>query len=385
MRRLQISPRLDWIQKAESVGFTYHSLGEAPEDATGVYWYEAAAYEFTAAEIDAIETATEELHRLCLSAVDYVVRHPEEMDGFAIPAGYRPYVARSWMRGDPYWMGRFDLAYDQSTGAIKLLEYNADTPTLVVETALMQWFWLQDQFPNADQFNLLHELLLERISWIGQRMPRGETLYFAGLLDLPEEAQHVAYFTDLASQAGIRTKIIAMGDIGWKKDTGFVDLAGDPIRFVHKLYPWEWMAAEAFGMYMLEADPGVIEPPWKMLLSNKAILPVLWKLFPGHPNLLSAGWTREDVGSDFVQKPILAREGANMTLVRRGQPTVTTGGSYGASPTVYQTLASLPVFDDQHVVLGSWVVGEKAAGLIVRESENLIVVNTSRVVPHLLR
>lgn len=384
MRRLVVTPRDNWIGRAEEVGFTYHSLGRAPEDASGVYWDESVAYEFERAEIDALEAAIAELQRLCLAAVGHVVRHPEEMGKFGIPARYWPYIIKSWDREDPYWMGRFDLAYHPDAQMIKLLEYNADTPTLVIETALVQWFWLVDRHPGADQFNMLHELLLERLKEIGRGIPSGEPLYFAGLHLLPEEAAHMRYFTDLAGQAGISTKLIEMADIGWHEDRGFVDLEGRRIQFMHKLYPWEWMAREAFGAVLPGADIGILEPPWKMLLSNKALLPLLWHLFPDHPNLLASGWDRKDVGADYIAKPILGREGANITLVRDGAE-VETGGSYGTEPRVFQDLAKVPVFAGQHAIVGSWVVGDRPAGIIMRESGSPIVVNTSKVLPHLFR
>ena len=119
-----------------------------------------------------------------------------------------------------------------------------------------------------------------------------------------------------------------------------------------------------------------------MLLSNKALLPLLWRLFPGHPNLLPASFDRRDVPGDLIAKPTLAREGANMELVRAGHDTIRTGGSYGDAPVIYQQVAPLPVLDGQHAVIGSWVIGDEAAGMVVREAEGPIVVNTSRVVPH---
>jgi glutathionylspermidine synthase len=381
MRRIITSARPNWIERADEVGFTYHSLGQTPADSAGAYWFEDAAYEFTAAEIDCFEAATTELHGLCMEAVAYIVQHPNEMDAFRIPHHYRDYIAQSWIRKDPHWMGRFDLAFDPISDEIKMLEYNADTPTLVIETALMQWFWLQDKFPAHDQFNFLHERLLAQIREIGSRM-RGETLYFAGLLDYPEEGQHIGYFMDLAKQAGISARSIHMHDIGWSATKGFVDLENKPIRFLHKLYPWEWIASEKFGEHIPLAGVGIVEPPWKMLLSNKAILPLLWRLFPNHPHLLAAGWSASDVGPNFIRKPILAREGANMELVMAGREPVVTDGSYGNSPAIYQEAVYLPIFDGQHVVLGSWVVGDRAAGLIVRESDGPIVMNTSRIVPH---
>ncbi len=122
-----------------------------------------------------------------------------------------------------------------------------------------------------------------------------------------------------------------------------------------------------------------------MLLSNKAILPVLWSLYPGHPLLLPAYFEEDNPLMDgaYIAKPILSREGANIKLVRPGQKDVATGGAYHSYPVIYQGVANLRPFNDEHhVVIGSWTVGEKAAGMIIRESSSPIVINSSRVVPH---
>ena len=51
----------------------------------------------------------------------------------------------------------------------RLLEYNADTPTALLEASVAQWFWLQDCFPTADQFNSIHERLIDALMKYGMR------------------------------------------------------------------------------------------------------------------------------------------------------------------------------------------------------------------------
>lgn len=390
MRRIAIAPRTDWRAKVEALGFDYHGPEADPDqpdqDMEQTIWNEGAYYEFTAAEVDALEEATEELHRLCLAAVDRVCREPALMAAFRIPEAYRGYVVRSWLRSDPYLMGRFDLAYDPASGTIKMLEYNADTPTAVIETALVQWFWLQDIEPEADQFNSMHEKLIARLAEVGKLIPQGATLHFTCNSGAREDFQHSHYFLDLAGQAGLTVKFIDVEDIGWDDAAHrFVDLEGKPILFLHKLYPWEFMASEAFGPRFPEADIAILEPAWKMVLSNKALLPLLWEMFPGHPNLLAAHWEPGPLGDSYVAKPILSRGGSNVELRAPGREPVRTEGDYGDQPLIYQELATLPVFDGRRVLIGSWMVGDAAAGIIVRESESEIIVDTSQMVPHLFR
>lgn len=382
MKRVHLTARENWAKKVEDIGFDYHSLGKTPDDQDGVYWDETIAYELTSEEVDILESATESLHELCLQAVDYVVQHEEEMDKFCIPVAYRDYIKKSWLRRDPYIIGRFDLMFDSTTKSIKMLEYNADTPTLLIETSLVQWFWLQEKFPKLDQFNSVHEKLLDAMTVIKTRIPGAEPVYFSAFTTALEEYRHSQYYMDVAGQAGIEARFIDIPDIGWSPQGYFTDLDEKRIRFLHKLYPWEWMATDAFGEKMTLDTVGVLEPVWKMLLSNKALLPLLWKLFPNHPNLLPCYWSPEKLNGNYVAKPILAREGANISIHRSEREVVSTPGSYADTPLVYQAFYQTPKFDGNNVVIGSWVVGGLSAGIILRENESSIVVNTSKVLPH---
>ena len=162
----------------------------------------------------------------------------------------------------------------------------------------------------------------------------------------------------------------------------FVDLAGAPIAQCFKLYPWEWLWHEEFGQHLARETTRFIEPTWKMLLSNKGLLPILWELFPGHPNLLPAYEAPEPLGQNFVKKPKLSREGANVSLVQNGDICEEVGGDYGAEGYVYQALAPSPDFAGNHPVFGVWVVDHAAAGLGIREDTRRITGNLSRFVPH---
>jgi glutathionylspermidine synthase len=384
MERRQVTPRPDWRRRVEEVGLVYHTIDE--QDSC---WDESVAYELSAAEIDTIETATEELHARCLEAVEHVAGSREVMDRLLIPRPFQDYLVRSWRRRDPHLYGRFDLAFDPGNPRLQepnLLEYNADTPTLLLETAVVQWHWLEDTRADADQFNSAHEKLIERWQEIGALMPPGAMLHLSAIDDAAEDYMTVQYLADTAQQAGLRHKYVPIPDVGWRTATReFVDRENEPISFWFKLYPWEWLAAEQFGPHLLDDRVGVVEPVWKMALSNKAILAVLWELFPDHPNLLPAYWDRAKLGDSWIAKPILAREGANIELKRPGSAAIATGGSYRDLPLVYQESVDLFSRDGHYAVLGSWMIGDKAAGMCVREDTQPILRNTSRTVPHWFR
>jgi glutathionylspermidine synthase len=121
-----------------------------------------------------------------------------------------------------------------------------------------------------------------------------------------------------------------------------------------------------------------------MILSNKGILAILWELFPDHPNLLPA-YFDDALLEAYARKPLLSREGANVSLVLFGQTVAETRGDYGDEGFVYQALAPLPIFDGSSAVIGSWVVAGEPAGVGIRESDGPITGNTSRFVPHRIR
>jgi glutathionylspermidine synthase len=146
------------------------------------------------------------------------------------------------------------------------------------------------------------------------------------------------------------------------------------------------MVREEFGKHLASTDTIWIEPPWKMLLSNKGILPILWELYPRHPYLLEASFEGPGLMMSWVKKPILGREGANITLHQPGND-IETGGDYGEEGFVYQQLAPLKQFDGMYPVIGSWLIGHEegnvSGGMGIRESDTPITGNTSRFVPHL--
>jgi glutathionylspermidine synthase len=181
-------------------------------------------------------------------------------------------------------------------------------------------------------------------------------------------------------QAGLAALPIDISDIGWD-GTRFVDLEERPMAALFKLYPWEWMVREAFGANLLRGTLRVIEPPWKMLLSNKAILPVLWEMFPDHPNLLAASFEPGKFATDFVKKPLYSREGANVSITAGGR-TLEEPGEYGAEGYIWQAYHELARFGANYMAIGSWIVGEEPAGIGIREDDSPITRNSSRFVPH---
>ena len=375
MVRIKTNPRNNWQQAVENLGFGFHTT-DVP------YWDETAYYSFTLDEVDNLEKATTTLWDLCLKAVQHVIDN-KLYSQFKIPENYIEYIEKTWNEDVPSIFGRFDLCY--KNGKIKMLEFNADTPTSLYEAGIVQWFWLQDFDKNKDQFNSIHEKLIAYWKYLKVYLQPGK-LHFTCLKETLEDLTNTEYMRDCAIQAGLDTKLVFIDDIGWDENAKqFVDMEDESIRNIFKLYPWEWLAAEQFGKNILEDTNQIfwIEPSWKMILSNKAILPILWELNPNCEYLLPA-YFDENGMKDYVKKPILSREGANIEMVKHYGTIEKTDGEYGEEGFVYQQLFELPDFDNNYPVIGSWIIGQEAAGIGIREANNLITDNKSRFVPHLI-
>ena len=379
MLRRAITPRADWESRLEAAGVTFHT-----HDDGSPYWREDACYVFRLAEIERLERAAAEVQALCLKAIEHVLDRGRFRE-YGIPPWMEPVIRESWERDEVGLYGRFDFAYD-GEGFPKLLEYNADTPTSLVEAAVAQWYWLEERQPGKDQFNSLHERLVAAWKRAQDFLPAG-TVYFLHQ-DTLEDQQTVAYLRDTADQAGLSTAQMLIEDLGWDDAaSGFCDLDQRPVRAAFKLYPWEFMVKDAFGQNLARQPRPCtfLEPAWKMLLSNKALLAILWELFPDSPYLLPSYLDGPRDLVSYVKKPILAREGANVELHVRGQVfAAPVMACYGAEGYLYQALAEIPEFDGYRPVLGAWIVDGEPAGMGIREARGPVTDNTSSFVPHVI-
>ncbi len=381
MQRINIPTRPTWQKRCEEAGFTYHTS----EDGVP-YWRESAAYRLSSTEIDDIEEATNVLHAMCLDhAADIVKRG--DYQKYAFPAAVCELVERSWNLHERSLYGRFDLAYNGTE--IKLLEYNADTPTSLLEAAVCQWHAKEDRgWP--DQFNSLHERLIVRWSEIFGSF-RPPILTFTAMESAGwEDWGNLGYLFSTAAEAGFNCVTTHLEKIAWSDEAAsFFDSQGRAITACFKLYPWEWMLAEQFGWNIQKASTRWIEPAWKLLLSTKALLPQLWARHPNNPFLLPAYFEADmgtgTPGGKWARKPVLSREGANIALVENGIRRPLAGSTenpvYDESGYVLQQWFDIPGFDGFHPVLGSWVIGDEASGMGIREDRG-VTGNASCFVPH---
>lgn len=384
--RLPTQPRPDWQRKAVEFGFKFHTIsGE-------LYWDESAYYQFSLQQIERdLEQPSEEIHQMCLAVVDKVINSDELMTQFQIPTLFWQQIADSWQHKDPSLYSRLDFCYDGKQPA-KLYENNADTPTSLYESGFWQWLWLEElvdrnQLPTrADQFNSLQEKLVNQFSKIAAHY-QISSMHFSCCKETDEDRGTVQYLQDCALEAGIDNDFVFIEDIGLSECGHFTDMQNHIVDTMFKLYPWEFMQREEFGEAIADAQVNWIEPIWKTILSNKALMPMLWKMFPNHPNLLPAYFEQDLHLADertLVKKPIYSREGANVSIIKAGVPMLEADGPYGEEGFIYQAYAPLPKFGDNYTLIGSWLVDDKAAGISVREDHSLITQDSSRYLPHII-
>ena len=167
-----------------------------------------------------------------------------------------------------------------------------------------------------------------------------------------EDAGTLAYLEDTASQAGLKTTLIDIEEIGLRDDGHFVDLDDRAIELAFKLYPWEWMFHDAFGAKLCESADALDRAAMESDPVQQGHPALLWEMFPNHPNLLPAYFEDDPnaakLGTSFVRKPLYSREGANIALVSAGTTLVEQEGPYGAEGFIRQALAPLPSFSDQY-------------------------------------
>ena len=398
MKRVASRPREDWQALVKAAGLAW-PMTDMPDGTQRAYWDESARYELTSEEVDAIEAATQTLDWMCRQVVPALASG--DYGHLGLPEGALDLALRSFEEeADRAVYGRFDLVLGEG-GSIKMLEYNADTPTGLVETAVAQWQWLQESGGGLDQFNSVWDRLVERWKKLAPGLPPG-VLHLATCDgdDTAEEWMTVEVMAETARAAGLDVKVIMIEHIHWSEDHGvFVDADDLVIEACFKLYPWEEMLSEAYGDVVM-ADYSLVrwvEPLWKVLLSSKMLSVALWDRFGDDPDrakyLLPA--YRDEIEAhtrlaDWVRKPLHGREGDNITInAPHHGVEAEKGGGYGEEGWVWQAYTPLPVFEggpsgECHTVVGSWVVGTNPAGIICRESDGPITDYYSRVVPHVI-
>ncbi|QQR52927.1 glutathionylspermidine synthase family protein [bacterium] len=410
----------DWEEKLRQ-GLPYFQT-ELPSGKMVSYFDVGGHYQFTSEEVTMLEQTVADLIEMYIEAGDHVLESGL-WERFGIPPWAQKAVEHSWLDFDgtsPSVYSRFDIRYGGACAAAerdptllvpKLYEFNAQTPTSLPESALTQWQWFEElktRLEAKDQWNGLHEALIaawqRNLAMVEARLGYKPIVWFApsNWDDSGEDLLNVAYLMDTCRQAGYEVQLIWMEDIVRSDQDGrFYAPTGQHLDVVFALYPWEMTFADNFGKPLVDdivrgvgpnGGTAWIEPYYKLLWSNKAMLPVLWKLFgtdSRYGKYLLPSYFQDEMplgfnDDNYVIKPIFSREGASLTVIRNGEVVVSMPGRYGKEGSIVQALAAPPAYlnplteEFHYPVLGLWAIDCEPYGCGIRESRgdaNAIVTN----------
>ncbi|HPI07318.1 MAG TPA: glutathionylspermidine synthase family protein, partial [Saprospiraceae bacterium] len=340
------------------------------------------------------------LYDLFVQAGTYVVQH-NLLDTLGIPRNLQELVRISWEDDRHlHLFGRFDFAGGIDGLPVKLLEFNADTPTSLPETAIIQWAQLKaNGLPEEAQFNHVYDALIDNFKRLKTLNPdREPAILFSTLRGAKEDDDNVSLLVTAAGEAGFETRFCYVDEVNFSDTEGIFapDGSGSFTRFDFwfKLVPWEYIAQdepELCGILtqIVRRDLAVIlNPAYTMLFQSKAMLKYLWDLFPEDPALLEASLV-EPVGKSnfaFVQKVFFGREGANVSIHDEiGLPVEVRGGDYEKQSSVYQALAQLARDESEQYYQAGVFFAYESCGLGFRRSRQRIIDNGAQFVGHVIR
>jgi glutathionylspermidine synthase len=310
MQRLAVPRCPDWHERAAAAGL---SASAAASD---------TAYSFTATDIDRLADAAQHLEERCLDWVEGITwRGAYEAFGFSDDVC--TLIEESWRRQDKNLIGRIDLAWN-GRDAPQMLRYAADAPDSLPEAALLQAEWLDCTYNGGDQFNGIHDMLVEAWKHFGLW---GHRVHFAAGREDAAGRTTADYLRRTAQAAGLDTAALALEDLRW---TGkrFIDASARPITVLCRPCSWQSLLQHPLSPNLRSSGMRLIEPAWKLLLTQDATLPLLRAAWPDDAHL--------------------------------------------------QPVTALPAVDGHAPVLGLWIVASRACGLGITEHDE----TGTHFVPH---
>ncbi len=375
----------------ESIGFFWHTDNDRTpyiaDEAVVVNENEAEAY------YEAVNT----LYGMYVEAGEYVVEN-DLFHEIGIPFNLVDAVRKSW-ENDVHWhiYGRFDLAGGVGGEPIRLLEFNADTPTALFETAIVQWALLKrNGLDEAGQFNNLYEAICDNFRRLivldgdiadFETHYRGWRILFSSVRGSLEEENTTRLLQKMADDAGFHTRFAYVDEVEFSEEEG-IFFENERYEYWFKLIPWEAIAVEESDLAriltkIMENQKAIIlNPAYTLMFQSKAMMKILWDLFPGHPLLLETSF--EPLGVKQVQKPFFGREGGGVKILGAGgEPLEEAEELYADQPCIYQEFVELPKDREGRRYQAGVFFAYEGCGLGYRRG-GLILDNTSKFVGHII-
>lgn len=351
-----------------------------------------------------IKRATNELHAMFMHATDYVLQDDTLLRKFNLPPALWPRIHESWdNRRNQMITGRFDLSVSEH--GIKVYEYNADSASCHMECGKVQEKWARHFGCRVGRSSGEHLSVDLVDAW--QESGVEGVLHIMQDQDL-EETYHALYMKAAIDKAGIPCKIIrGTAGLGWDDEGCVVDADGVRINWVWKTWAWETALDQIRAEFaddednirlhrsidrsttpprlvdvLLRKEVMVFEPLWTLIPSNKAILPILWLLYPNHPYLLNTQYALTDDlrQKGYVSKPIVGRSGSNISIFDDNNDLIKeTAGKFEDQDQIYQELFRLPRIDGYNVQVGTFSVAGAYGGTCLRVDPTMVITTNSDV------
>ncbi|MGD9717152.1 MAG: glutathionylspermidine synthase family protein [Sulfuricurvum sp.] len=377
----------------EQIGFHWHT------DADSGKYVADELVVVTDAEAEAYYEAVNELYDMYATAAQHVIDNNLFFD-LGIPFNLVETIKKSW-ESDVHWhlYGRFDLAGGIDGAPIKLIEFNADTPTALFETAIIQWAILKHNRMDEDrQFNNVYSAISDNFRrlitlfddpGLFERYYEGWKILFSSVSGNIEEEQTVRLLQQMAIDAGFETGFEPLGGVKFD-DEGIYDSHEYPYEYWFKLYPWEDIAIEEpelatqLQSIMANQKAIILNPAYTLLFQSKGMMKILCDLFPDSPYLLKTSFEPLK-GVPYVEKRMFGREGSNVRIHdAAGNVTASNGGPYGNFKPVYQEYVEFPRDTHGNAYQAGVFFAYEACGLGFRRG-GAILDNLSKFVGHVLR
>ncbi len=378
----------------EQLGFLWHT------DSDETPYLADALVRVRPKEAEAYYRAGNELYDMFVAAGEHIIEN-NLFHEIGIPFNLVELIKQSW-ESDVHWhlYGRFDLAGGIDGKEIKLLEFNADTPTALFETAIVQWAMLKrNGLDEAAQFNGVYDALLDnfkRIVTLEESVEdfheryEGWRFLFSSVRGNAEEENTVRLLQYIAQEAGFETEFAYIDEIEFDEREG-IFYQGLNYELWFKLIPWEDIALEEPDLAMLLAQivrnqkAIIFNPAYTLMFQSKGILKILWDLYPNHPLLLESSFEPLK-GKMQVRKPLFGREGGNVAILEGDGQSVVVDmpGEYANFPMLYQEYVDLPEDADGRRYQAGLFFAYESCGLGFRRG-GLIIDNLSKFVGHIIQ
>jgi glutathionylspermidine synthase len=376
----------------EELSFTWHT------DKDGTKYVSDELVEVSALEAEAYYEAANEIYDMYVEAAEHVIKNNLFFD-LGIPFNLIETIKKSW-ENDVHWhiYSRFDLAGGIDGKAIKLIEFNADTPTSLFESALLQWALLKNNnMDEEQQFNNIYETISQNFkrlitlfddTELFDERYDGWKILFSSMAGNDEEETTTRLLQQMATDAGFNTSFEYLQNVQFDEN-GIADADGHGYEYWFKLYPWEDIAtdepelATTLSNIMQNQKAIILNPAYTLLFQSKGMMKILCDMFPDSPYLLKTSFEPLK-GIKHVEKTVFGREGANTKIIDAdGTILEQTEGPYENYKKVYQEYVDFPK-DAKGVKYQAGVFfAYEACGMSFRKGSE-IMDNMSKFVGHVL-